>query len=130
MLSDYSGNIFLNGIIIGSSEILGSILCYFIVDNFRRKKVIIITSFLGVATSLLSFQFGACSSGQECSSFSLMIQTGGLFLFRFFITVCYNFFYMAQFEVFPTQVRAIALQLTAIFSQISIVVIPLLQAWF
>jgi hypothetical protein len=56
------------------------------------------------------------------------MQTVGLFLFRFSITIAYNFFYMIQYEVFPNQIRALGLQTTAIASYTAVVLVPQVMA--
>ena len=33
------------------------------------------------------------------------VETGGMFLYRFTGSLSYNFFYMSQYELFPTQIR-------------------------
>jgi MFS family permease len=131
IVKDYALDIYWSGVILGSSEIFSSILCYFIVDHFERKQVIYLAQLLGIVVTLPIFIFASCgSSVEECGVLSSVMQIVGLFLFRFFITVGYNFFYMAQYEMFPTQIRSIALQVTAVFSLLTFVASPLIQAFF
>jgi hypothetical protein len=131
IVKDYALDIYWSGVILGSSEIFSSILCYFIVDHLKRKQVIYLAQLLGIGITLPIFIFASCgSSVEECGVLLSVIQIVGLFVFRFFITVGYNFFYMAQYEMFPTQIRSIALQVTVGFCTLAIVISPIIQKFF
>ena len=43
--------------------------------------------------------------------------------------MAYNFFYMIQYEIFPNQVRGIALQTTAIASYTAVFITPMLMSF-
>ena len=88
-IRSYSLSIYTNGIIMGLAELAGSILCYFIIDHFARKKVIYITQSICIATSVPVFIFFACSDG-NCPMATKILQIAGLFIFRFAATVAYN----------------------------------------
>ena len=88
-IRNYSLSIYTNGVVIGLAEVFGSILCYFIIDHFARKKVIYITQTICIATSVPVFIFFACSDG-NCPMATKILQIAGLFIFRFAATVAYN----------------------------------------
>ena len=50
-------------------------------------------------------------------------------MFRLVSTVAYNYFYMIQYEIFPNQVRGIALQTTAIASYSAVFIVPMLMTF-
>ena len=60
----------------------------------------------------------------------ILIQTAGLFTYRLGATIIYNFFSITKLEMFPTQIRPTASQVTAFGSMFSYVVIPWIQGWF
>jgi len=66
VLDDYAMDIYINGIIIGSSEIFASVFCYFFINSFKRKTAIYVTSLLGIAVSLPVFLFASCKDSQNC----------------------------------------------------------------
>jgi hypothetical protein len=126
IVKDYALDIYWSGVILGSSEIFSSILCYFVIDHFERKQVIYLAQFLGIITSIPIFIFASCGiSVEECGVFSSVMQIVGLFIYRFFVTMGYNFFCMAQYEMFPTQIRSIAIQITGVFCTLAVVISPI-----
>lgn len=120
---NYSLNIYTNAIVIGFAELAGSVLCYFIIDHYARKKVIYITQAICIITSVPVFIFFSCTDG-NCSLTTKIIQTAGLTLFRFAATVAYNEFYMQQYEAFPNQIRGLALQIVCMPSYFAGVTLP------
>jgi hypothetical protein len=114
-------------VLIGSSEVFSAIVCYFIVDHWERKTAIYVTEALSLAIAIPIFIFFSCKEEEQCSLNMQIIQTVGLFFFRFGVTVAYAFFYMIQFEVFPSQIRAMGLQTTAIASYTVIVMVPFIM---
>lgn len=127
VLADYSLSVYLNGSLIGFSELLGCILSYFIIDSYPRKKMIFSTEVVSFGFALLLLLFFSCNEG--CSPGEELFQTVGLFCFRFLTTITYNYFCMVQYEVFPNQVRGLALQGTSIASCIAVVVVPGVMLW-
>ena len=73
-----------------------------------------LTSLLAVLSATLSFLY----------STNAWLQITGLFSFRFFATVGYNFYGMVKYEVFPTQIRSIAWQVCSVGYLLAIVVCP------
>jgi hypothetical protein len=61
-LQDYSLNVYLNGIVIGLSEVIACLASFFLVDNFKRKKIIYLTEFLALACSVAIIVFATCLS--------------------------------------------------------------------
>lgn len=55
VLKNYNLSIYLNGVILGSSEIFASYFCYLYVNDFERKKVLYWTSLVGIACTLPIF---------------------------------------------------------------------------
>lgn len=53
------------------------------------------------------------------------MESAGLFVFRMLMEVSYQVLYFIQNELFPTQVRAFAVLLTAVIGNSSTVFIPL-----
>lgn len=122
-IRNYSLSIYTNGVVIGFAELAGSVLCYFIIDHYERKKVIYITEAICIATSVSVFLFFSCSS-DTCSIQTQIIQSVGLSIFRFASTVAYNFFYMMQFEAFPNQIRGLAIQVVCIPAYFAAITLP------
>lgn len=94
-LKDYDLDLYLNGIIIGFSEVIAACLCYFIVDLYARKKVILLTQILAILITVPVLIL-AVSDGQG-PLWEKLVQTGCIFIFRFLSTVSYNFFYMMMY---------------------------------
>ena len=77
------------------------------------------------------FLFASCSTSVEvCGSAQSIIQICGIFVFRFFASLGYNFLYVNQYELFPTQIRVIALQFVGIAGTSSLVIGPIIQKIF
>jgi hypothetical protein len=66
-LSDYSLSLYLNGGLIGFSEVVACIISYFIVDIYKRKTVVYITEGISLAIAVPIFLFCSCSKDEECS---------------------------------------------------------------
>ena len=64
---------------------------------------------------------------KQCSQAEQGFQMCGLFILRFFANFSYTFFYLLKNEVFPSQIRMIAMQLTSIFSKLAIMLVPTIQ---
>lgn len=120
---NYSLSIYTNAVVIGFAELVGSIACYFIVDDYPRKTAIYITQAICIITSAAVFFFFACTDG-SCSLTTQILQTIGLMIFRFGATITYNFFYMQQYEAFPNQIRGLAMQVVSIPSYLAAVSMP------
>ena len=60
----------------------------------------------------------------------MVIQTVGVFLYRMLASIAYNFFYIGQSGFFPSQIRALAMMLTAIPMRLSMVLIAPIQSVF
>jgi hypothetical protein len=66
-LKNYSLSVYLNGALIGFSEVVACVFCYFIVDHYERKQVIYITEAISLGISVPLFIFCSCVEGQDCS---------------------------------------------------------------
>ena len=122
-IKNYSLSIYTNGVVIGLAELLGNILCYFIIDHYPRKKIMYISQAICLLTSLPVFIFFSCSKG-SCSAQTQILQTVGLALFRFAAIITYGFFYMQQSEALPNQIRGLALQFISLPSYFAPVSVP------
>lgn len=116
-------SIYTNGVVIGLAELLASVACYFIVDDYARKKIINITQIVCLVSSVSVFFFFACTGG-NCSATAQIMQTVGITIFRFAATIAYNFFYIMQYEAFPNQIRGLAIQFVCIPSYFAAVSLP------
>jgi hypothetical protein len=74
--------------------------------------------------------FASCSSDQQCDSLTEVVQTVGIFFYRFFVTISFNYFFMIQIEVFPSQIRALAMQVTGVAINFAILVTPSIKSLF
>jgi hypothetical protein len=90
-----------------------------------------IVQILAILSSAPIFFFASCNdSVEQCGVLSSVVQISGIFLFRFFATTAYNISCMIQFEMFPTQVRSLALQFTSSIFTLAIVITPYVQSFF
>lgn len=64
-LQAYSLNVYLNGMVIGSSEVVACFASFFLVNNFKRKKIIYLTEFLALAFSVALIIFATCLSSED-----------------------------------------------------------------
>ena len=125
MLQDYNGDLFSNSIFIGCSSLVGSLICYFIIDRFPRKVFVVVASAIAAGISLL-IMFNPTQGANSVS----ILETAGLSLYRLAGTIIYAYFYMMQMEVFPTQICTIALQFTSLGYVVGFAVVPLIQGLF
>jgi uncharacterized membrane protein len=63
----------------------------------------------------------------SCTPFQEMFQTAGLFLFRMAMSFTFTTFILTQFELFPTQVRGMAVQVISSTGYISVSLIPIVS---
>jgi hypothetical protein len=90
-----------------------------------------IVQILAILVSAPIFFFASCNdSVEKCGVLSSVVQISGIFLFRLFATIGFNTFYMALFEMFPTQIRSLALQFTSSIFTLAIVITPHVQSFF
>lgn len=90
-----------------------------------------IVQILAILSSAPIFLFASCTNSvEQCGVLSSVVQISGIFFFRFFVSIGYNVFYMAQFEMFPTQIRSLALQFTSSICTVAIIMAPHVQSFF
>ena len=53
-----------------------------------------------------------------------VVQTVGLTVFKFFSSISYCFFYIMQYEIFPNQIRGLAIQVVCMPSYLATVTLP------
>lgn len=92
--------------------------------------MILLAQILGLIIALPILFFASCHDSVDvCGVLTSTLQIVGLFMFRSIITIGDCFFHMSQYEMFPTQIRSIALQVGAVFTALAIVVSPLIEGF-
>jgi hypothetical protein len=131
VVKDYAIDMHLSSIILGLSEVLCSVVCFFIINVMKRKTVLYIAQVGGLLVSIPIFFYASCGTSVDiCGSTKSIIQISGMFVFRFFASLAYNFFCVNQYELFPTQIRVIAIQFIALTGASAVIISPVLQKWF
>lgn len=115
----------MNGVVLGFSEVAATIINYFMVDTFSRNKTIITTESITLFVAVLLVLFTSCNDLNNCPDYLKTIQTVGLCILKFALSCSYNFFYLMQIEIFPNQVRGMALQVTAIAAYMAYILLPI-----
>jgi hypothetical protein len=64
---------------------------------------------------------------ETCTEFQQVFQSGGLFLFRMAMSFTFTTFILTQFELFPTQVRGMAVQIVSSSGYIAVSMIPVVS---
>ena len=128
-LRDMSANLYVNGMIIGSAEIFGTILTFFTLLYCERKKALYVSWLVCTVFSLMVFVFFPCVDKSECGPMEKLAQTVGIFVYRFFATIIFNTLSTALTELYPSQVKAIALQFLSIGNNLTYVTVPPLQTF-
>jgi uncharacterized membrane protein len=64
---------------------------------------------------------------ETCTEFQQYFQSGGLFLFRMAMSFTFTTFILTQFELFPTQVRGMAVQIVSSSGYIAVSMIPVVS---
>ena len=128
-LRDMSANLYVNGMIIGSAEIFGTILTFFTLLNWERKKVLYGSWIICIAFSFVVFLVFPCSEGDRCGEIDKLAQTVGIFIYRFFATVIFNTLCTVLTELYPSQIKAIAFQVLSIGNSLTYITVPPLQTY-
>lgn len=107
MLDKFKMDIFINGLVVGVSEIISYPFCYFLIMKSKRLNIAYICmATTAVCSGVLIFiwkqdQDEAGDIGSNIGVLAL------IFIFRFAISTEYTFFYVYFNEVYPTQIRVI-----------------------
>ena len=125
MLTEFSMSVYLNGFILGISEVFSCIIGYFLVDDFQRRKMIFTATALGLCIGLPVAIVTNCRD--DCSDFQRVFETVGLFVFRMAMSFSFTTYILTQYELFPTQVRGIAVQVVSSTGYLAVAMIPVVS---
>jgi MFS transporter, putative metabolite:H+ symporter len=123
MLDKFKMNIFINGLVVGVSELISYPICYFLIMKSRRQFIAygcFAATF--VCSAILTFMWN-----QEEENPAIGESIGVLafiFLFRFAISLEYTFFYVYFNELYPTQVRVIGTSMVSVMGGIMVTIAP------
>lgn len=121
MLDQFNFSIFINGLVVQSSQLLAGIVTFFIIRKLNRRIVACICfSIILVSATTLAFIWD--QDQQQVSDVSSnIIVLIFVFILEFAITVEFNFFIVYINELFPTQVRIIGIGFIEIFGTMVLV---------
>lgn len=98
VVKDYAIGVHWGSIILGFSEVLSSLLCLIVINLMKRKTALYTAQIGGLLASVPIFLFASCSTSVEvCGLAQSITQICGIFVFRFFASLGYNFFYVSQY---------------------------------
>lgn len=95
MITEFSMPIYLNGFILGISELFSCLVGYLMVDKFERKKMMLGSTCLAILVGLPVVLVSNCQ--EDCTKFQQIFQTVGLFLFRMLMSFTFTTFILTQF---------------------------------
>ena len=95
MLTEFSMSVYMNGFILGISEVFSCILGFLMVDDFPRRKMIWVATAVGICICIPVYLVTDCKN--SCSPFQKVFQTVGLFLFRMAMSFSFTTFILTQF---------------------------------
>lgn len=101
------------------------IIGYFLVDDFERKKMIFGATTIGLIICIPVAIVTNCHD--HCTPFQKVFETVGLFLFRVALSFSFTTFILTQYELFPTQVRGIAVQVVSSTGYLAVSMIPVIS---
>lgn len=127
MLSQFHLDIFLNGLVMGLSELIAYPLCYFLITRCRRTRAayVCFTTTL-VCSSALVFLWHPKSDGVEVDLLANIVVLLLFFFIRLAISAEYTFFFVYFNELYPTQVRVIGTSLVTLMGGAMVTVSPFL----
>ena len=123
MLDKFKLDIFINGLVIGVSEILSYPICYFLIMKTRRR----LAAYACFAATFLCSAVLTFMWEQEDEDPDIGKSIGVLvfiFVFRFAISVEYTFFYVYFNELFPTQIRVIGTSVVSVMGGAMVTIAP------
>lgn len=95
------------------------------VDVFPRRNMIWIATTIGICLCLPVYLLANCKN--DCTAFQKVLQTVGMFLFRMAMSFSFTNFILTQFELFPTQVRDMAVQVVSSTGYIAVSMVPIVS---
>jgi hypothetical protein len=123
MLDKFKMNIFINGLVVGVSEIISYPICYSIIMKSKRQYVAYACFAAAfVCSMILTFIWNQNEENPNIGeSIGVLIL---IFIFRFAVSVEYTFFYVYFNEVYPTQIRVIATSLISVMGGAMVTIAP------
>lgn len=125
MLDQFNLSIFINGLVVGVSEIISYPLCYYMITRIKRTTVgigcFILTLICSVVLIFLWKQGDKEGTEDIWSNIGVLIL---IFVFRFAISVEYTYFYVYYNELYPTQVRVLGTGLVSTMGGVMVTVAP------
>jgi MFS family permease len=124
MLDAFQLNIFINGLVVGVSEIIAYPICFYLIMRTRRQTVAYVcfaANFLCSVLLIFLWDQGSEQAPDIGSSIGVLLL---IFVFRFAISVEYTFFYVYFNELYPTQVRVLGTGLVSLSGGIMVTVAP------
>lgn len=125
MIGELAMPVYINGFFLGISEVFSCIVGFLMVDEFERRKMMMISTLIGIGLCLPVAILSNCSN--NCTHFQQIFQTVGLFLFRMAMSFTFTTYILTQFELFPTQVRGMAVQIVSSSGYIAVAMVPVVS---
>lgn len=123
MLDQFKLNIFINGLVIGVSEIIAYPVCYFLIMKSRRQYIAYACfAATFVCSVILTFIWNQGDQNPDVASSIGVLAL--IFVFRFAISLEYTFFYVYFNECYPTQIRVIGTSLVSVMGGIVVTIAP------
>jgi MFS family permease len=121
-LDQFSSDLYVNDIVFSTGTLCSAIVCFYLIGDLPRKKMV----YFSTALSFIFVvpQYFASNCKDNCESVKI-VETISMFIFRVLLEVSYQTFYFIQNEIFPTQIRTLAILFTAITSNTVTIFIPL-----
>lgn len=123
MLDKFKLNIFINGLVVGVSELISYPICYFLIMKSKRQLIAyacFAATFL--CSTILTFMWDQEDENPDVSKSIGVLAF--IFLFRFAISLEYTFFYVYFNELYPTQIRVIGTSMVSVMGGIMVTVAP------
>ncbi len=125
MLDQFQLNIFINGLVIGVSEIIAYPICYYMITRVKRRFVAYGCFALTFICSLILTFIWKQGQTDEAPDIGSSIGVLSLiFIFRFAISVEYTYFYVYFNELYPTQVRVLGTSLVSTMGGVMVTIAP------
>ena len=129
VLRDLPVNIYLNAAITGSAEIVSTLVSLLIIENLPRRRTQLGGWAVSAIIAALLFVFLPCMDEDHCGLWSKRIQTAGIFLYRMTTSATLNAFILSKTEIFPAQIKIVALQTEGIGNSLAFLFVPPVQSY-
>lgn len=123
MMDNFKLSLFINGLVIGLSELIAYPICYVLIMRSKRRHIAYgCFGITFVCSIILLFLWNQDDENPDIgSSIGVLIF---IFIFRFAISVQYTFFYIYFNELYPTQIRVIGTSLVSVMGGIIVTLAP------